>query len=387
MAGYDVEVLGAWSDAKLKARDKELKSELPFAFTPAIDLTVSQSLRLRFRIRGRLGQIVHRWTGHQNHWELGPSAVPMLKAARRHHTAALFIAHSESALWAMSEVSAFGSERFRTAVDMEDWFSEDLLPEVRKHRPLKLLKRLEREALRQAAYSSCPSRAMSDALAQEYECCPPAVVYNAFSWADRQRLDGKMKDRRNRAVPSIHWYSQTLGPGPGLEELLEALPLVRSEAEIHLRGKMAVGFENAFRSRVPEPWRSRIFIHDLVSNDELLSRIAEHDIGLAGEQTYCRSRDLTVTNKILHYLLGGLAVVASDTAGQREIAAQSLGAVQLYRVGDPAALAEQLNKLLISPEQLRKSKADALRAAEQIFCWERQAPVLINCVAAALAGN
>ena len=62
----------------------------------------------------------------------------------------------------------------------------------------------------------------------------------------------------------------------------------------------------------------------------MLSRIAEHDIGFAGEQNYCRSRDLTVTNKILHYLLGGLAVIASDTAGQRQIAAQAGEAVRVY---------------------------------------------------------
>jgi len=54
-----------------------------------------------------------------------------------------------------------------------------------------------------------------------------------------------------------------------------------------------------------------------VDGDDLLSRIAEHDIGFAGEMPHCRSRDLTVTNKILQYLLAGLAVVASGTAGQR----------------------------------------------------------------------
>jgi len=46
----------------------------------------------------------------------------------------------------------------------------------------------------------------------------------------------------------------------------------------------------------------------------LLSRIAEHDIGFAGEMKHCRSRDLTVTNKILQYLLAGIAVVAGNMA-------------------------------------------------------------------------
>jgi hypothetical protein len=170
-----------------------------------------------------------------------------------------------------------------------------------------------------------------------------------------------------------------------LEDLFAALRFVKHEAEIHLRGKPVAGFEDRLATQVPEMWRPRIFIHNLVSNDELLSRIAEHDIGFAGEQNFCRSRDLTVTNKILHYLLGGLAVVASDTAGQKEIAEQVNGAVRIYRSGDATSLANELNKLLSSREALCAAKTSALIAAEKDFCWERQAPVLVKSVESALA--
>jgi hypothetical protein len=75
---------------------------------------------------------------------------------------------------------------------------------------------------------------------------------------------------------------------------------------------------------------------------------------------------------ILHYLLGGLAVVASNTAGQREVAEQARGAVFLYHPGDPNSLAEAFNALFASTEKLNHVKDTALRAAEQTFCWERQ---------------
>src|ERR1039458_8105828 len=101
-------------------------------------------------------------------------------------------------------------------------------------------------------------------------------------------------------------------------------------------------------SQIPSEWRSRVFLHDVVPHEMLLSRIAEHDIGFAGEEKYCRNKDLNVSNKILHYLLAGLAVVASDTAGQREIAERAPGAVHLYPSGRPDALAEQINRLLCS---------------------------------------
>ncbi|NQT12527.1 MAG: glycosyltransferase [Planctomycetes bacterium] len=221
---------------------------------------------------------------------------------------------------------------------------------------------------------------MSQALAREYGCRLPTVIFNAFAWKDRKSLDGRMKDRKRGQAASIHWYSQTLGHGRGLEDLLGALSFIRYEAEIHLRGRPVAGFSEWLASRVPEPWRKRIFTHDLVPNDELLSRIAEHDIGFAGEMNCCRSRDLTVTNKILHYLLGGLAVVASDTAGQREIAEQTPGAVAIYPSGDAKALAERINALLEHPQRLVEAKASALRAAESAFCWERMEPLLVESV-------
>jgi hypothetical protein len=125
-------------------------------------------------------------------------------------------------------------------------------------------------------------------------------------------------------------------------------------------------------------------VHALVSNTELLSRITEHDIGFAGETTLIRSRDLTVTNKILHYLLAGLAVVASETAGQREVAVQAPGGVFLYPSGDAPALAARLNTLLGSADALMRAKSAALAAAEETFCWERQEKALMESIHRAL---
>jgi glycosyltransferase involved in cell wall biosynthesis len=234
-------------------------------------------------------------------------------------------------------------------------------------------------------YASCPSRVLSEALAKEYGGKPPIVLYNAFPWTDRNAIDGRYKDRRDTAIASICWYSQTLGPGRGIEDLVGAMPLLKYDAEIHLRGHSAPGMVDWIRGRIPERWRQRVFFHPLVANEELLSRIAEHDIGFAGEIPYCRSRDLTVTNKILHYLLGGLAVVASDTAGQREVAMQADDAVALYQPGNPAALANALDGLLASHALLAQAKSTALQIARDFLCWEGQERTLLASIAATLA--
>jgi glycosyltransferase involved in cell wall biosynthesis len=377
-AGYRVEVIGGWFDKTLKARDQELVPRLKFRFTPVLDLVEKDgSKRFAARLQRKLGELAHLKGGLENTWELGIFA-PALRRAACGSNADLLIAHSEPAMAAV--VEAWRRRGCRVGVDMEDWFSEDGTEETRKRRPVRLLRSLEHSLLNVGTHRSCTSQAMSDALATEFHCDPPSVIYNAFAWSERSMLDGQIKDRRNLRVPSVHWYSQTLGNARGLEDLFAALPFLEREVEIHLRGRPMAGFDGWLAEEVPQQWRARIFIHGLATNPELLSRIAEHDIGFAGELKNCRSRDLTVTNKILQYLLAGLAVVASDTAGQREIAEQASEAVMIYESGDPQALAGQLNALLASPEKLRAAKAAALVAAEKSFCWERQVPILLESV-------
>ena len=379
-AGHSITVFGAWTDPVLKRRDHDLIDRTGINFKPVVDWTVNAVARRVAGVRTHLGNMVHRRLRAENIWQLG-HAVGALRRAARDSRADLIIAHSEAALAALSTLADAGAA---IAVDMEDWFSEDLLPEVRRTRPSKMLGVLEKAVLHRAAYSSCPSEAMSQAMAEAYGCVPPQVIYNAFAWNERSAMDGLLRDRPSRDGVSIHWFSQTLGRGRGLEDLLAALPLLEQPPEIHLRGQPVLGFDDWLHRQVPAAWRGRIHVHEPVENQELLSRIAEHDIGFAGDMKFCRSRDLTVTNKILHYLLAGLAVVASDTTGQREVAAKASEAVALYPSGDARALADRLNRLLRDPAYLNAAKKAALPAAHDVFCWERQAPVLLAAVDAAL---
>ena len=383
-AGYYVQVLGAWFDHELKERDRRVANNAPFAFVPVIDF-VDGSLAKNYclRLRGKWASLTYKLLGVETPWQLGYAYSALRREALRKN-ADLYIAHSELAIGVAVELLRIGRH---VAVDMEDWFSEDLLPAARRNRPLRLISKLEGEILAGGLYSSCPSNAMSRALADAYGCTLPAVVYNAFPWTERRSLDGLRKDREDMTLPSVHWFSQTVGLGRGLEELIAALPSVEHDFELHLRGQIIPGFDDWIRQRLPQRWRDRVFFHALVPNDELLSRIAEHDIGFAGEMKYARSRDLTVTNKILQYLLAGLAVVASDTQGQAEIAERAPEAVSLYPSGSSRRLAACLNALLASPDRLLAAKAAALHAAERVFCWERQQRTLLQAVKRALCAR
>jgi len=383
-AGFQVVVYGASFEAAQRQIDEELARRHSFSFNSVLSSgeggIKQEFLSFCRRVRTRAGVDLNRHLHIENSWQLGPAVVQLEKQSRN-AKADYYIAHLEQGSWVGAQLHRSGS---RVGIDMEDWYSEDLPLEARKYRPLKLLRDLERKLLTSGAHATCTSRAMSKALAAEFGCPLPTVLYNSFPWSDRESMDGLSKDRRDSRLPSIHWFSQTLGHGRGLEDLFAALPLLKHEAEIHLRGKPVSGFESWLAHHVPEEWRGRMKVHEPVSNAELLSRIGEHDIGFAGETPLIRNKDLTVSNKILYYLLAGLAVVASETAGQREVAMQAPGCVFLYPSGDAPALAARLNRLLESPDALKQAKSAALAAAERRFCWERQEKSLLETIDRAL---
>lgn len=380
-AGFDVEVLGWIADENHLAKDRALLSDRRWTFTPCVSLIegalAERVRRFAWRAERRLAGMIAGATGWYSAAQLGGWRRALLAAARG-RDADMFIAHSALTIWVAVRLLREGC---RVGVDMEDWFSREHLPPY----PSALVAKYEAELLRGAVHATCTSQAMSEALAAAYGCAPPVVVYNAFPWAEREHIDGMRKDRRDHARLSIHWYSQTLGPGRGLEDLFAALPHVVGGVEVHLRGALNATGRQWIARQIPLALRGLVHVHGPVDNLELLSRIAEHDIGFAGEITLHNSRNVTVTNKILQYLLAGLAIVASDTEGQREVAALAPGAVFLYRSGDPISLAARINELLASPETLEASKRAALDAARQRFCWERVMPPLTASVCRAMS--
>jgi glycosyltransferase involved in cell wall biosynthesis len=378
-AGHRVTVQGVCGDETLAKRDASLVARAAFTLETVADLR--GAVGLGHRVRHRLGRELWRCLRWARPAALGYAVGCHLRAARRARPD-LTIAHSEGALWVVQRLAAGG---LRVGVDFEDWFSEDLPFPDRWGRPVPALQRLERFALQKARYRLAASRAMALELGRFAGVEPPVPIYNAFAWSDRSAPAPPAVDKRHPKRPSIHWFSQTIGPARGLETLFAALPHLRHDAEVHLRGQLATPQAAWLHAQVPEAWRQRVFVHPTVHPSELLARIGSHDIGLSLESPTIRSRDLTVTNKLLHYLLAGLAVVATATRGQREIAELAGGAVALVPPADPPALAAALDRWLAFPDHLRTARRVALKATESTLSWERQRERLLDEAALALA--
>lgn len=378
-AGYKVTVVAPVLEDALMDVDAEILEVAPYARVISADVRDSRGLRGRVgRIHKRLANEINYRARTQLPDELGYGVRAALGKARS-LDADLYIGHQEVGAWVAWKLM---SEGRRVAADLEDWYSRDLLPEAIKGRPNKLLNRCEGDLVREAAYVTTTSKAMADAMERAYGRRPD-VVYNAFPWADREQLDGLRWARHDDDRPSLFWFSQTIGPGRGLEMLIDALADVTQPVQLHLQGNLVPEFDSKLLERLDANSVHSIDFHPLVAPGELLSRIAEHDIGLALEPSVPLNKELTISNKILQYLLGGLAVVATPTAGQKEVSALAGDGV-LHTERTAGDLAECITSLIGSPERLRRAKRLSLQAAESVFSWEVQEEVLLRLVSTSL---
>jgi glycosyltransferase involved in cell wall biosynthesis len=226
--------------------------------------------------------------------------------------------------------------------------------------------------------------AVSSPVAQEfsarYRTVSPTLVHNAHAWADRDRLDGRITDRRGPAL-SLFWFSQVVGLDRGLQDAIRAAGLVKAPVQIHLRGSV----DDAVRRELLRVAAScgmgeSVLFHPRCAPDELLSRAAEHDVGLALETDEALNRRLTVTNKMFLYLTAGLAVATTDLPGQRGILESCPDAGALHAPGDVQALAAHLASWAQDPLRLAASKAAALHAARTRWNAELEGERLVAAV-------
>lgn len=381
-AGYDVTVLGVRNHAASEATDLTLLATAPFrrltvdflagADSPFSARTAIFMRRLRLRIARSAAAHLH-WPTMES---LGPASDLLRLAA--HHRADLTIVHNEVPHWVGTRLLAAG---YCVAADIEDWHSEDLLPAARAGRPLSLLRMTERTLLHRAAYTSTTSHVLADALNARYGGQRPIVLSNSFP------LQPDFHSAPVGDPPAFFWFSQTLGPGRGLEAFLAAWSLTRHPSHLALLGESDAGYRDSLLAALPPARRADVSFFPLVPPGQLPSLIARYDIGLALEQTDILSRDLTITNKILQYLNAGLAVVATPTAGQSEVLARAPDVGRLVDFTAPSTAAAHLDTLLANRPAVARHQAVARRAAEEIYSWELEAPVLLTAVAAALQSS
>jgi glycosyltransferase involved in cell wall biosynthesis len=290
------------------------------------------------------------------------TAFPELRHQASLEPADWFIAHAQAAL----PIAAAAARRWNARLGFD---CEDLLSEHGTD-PADIVLQIEATYLRDCDYVSTPSQGIAERLQRDYGIDRSVVLYNVFPL---HLAEGMLPPLERPASPlmRLHWFSQTIGPGRGIEEAIEACGMLGAGVELHLRGNPSEGYDAILRALAFQH-NANLKLHPQVDHDDLIRAMDQFDVGLALEPEANVGAALTVSNKIGSYLLAGLAIAATDTRGQREILGEIPSAGFLYPSGNPELLAEGLRRWLDDRGALRGAQQAAWAAARKKFCWDKE---------------
>jgi glycosyltransferase involved in cell wall biosynthesis len=324
---------------------------------------------------------------------VGPTLLPLAAVSRafsRVHTELvrtiaanpgdLIYGGTTGALAAIAEAASLSKTPY--GVDFEDLHSAETSG---SEAPLvdALAARVERAVINGAAFVTTSSQPIADAYNAQFGT-RPVVIHNTFA------LPPRAPDI-SRADPSllrVYWFSQTIGPGRGLEDAILALGLTGLPAHLALRGRPRSGYLEALQALASERAPRLEIVHlSPAPPDAMVDCARGYDVGLALEQMTPRNRQLCLTNKAFTYILAGVAVAMTDTPGQHPLGTDLGRAAALVPAGDVAALAAVFSRWANDPTELDCAKRTAWNAAARRWHWEHalERGTLLSLVREALA--
>jgi hypothetical protein len=383
-AGYQVRVVSgvndAWAieaDRRLHARRKWRWRPVPYgrADAPVRWLTSAARSRAASAVAGLLG-------------EQAPAHVTAQAFSRLHHdlTRAILEEPSDLIYGGSSGAVAAIVEAAQTAgvvgaVDFEDFHCAQHGSTPEGVRLDRLASEVMAAACRQAAFVTAGSGAIADACEARFGR-PVIPVHNVFPLPAAPPRPRAASDGL-----ALYWFSQTIGPGRGLEDIVAGAGRAGITATLHLRGMPAGSYvdELAAQAATQAPLL-RIVRHAPVDPDDIIESCAPFDAGIASEPGGSPNNAMALSNKALTYPLAGLGLILSDTPGQRPLA-ESVGRDAIvYRAGDTDALADGLRRWSADAASLRRAREAAWEAARRRWHWEHAAEreALVGAVASTL---
>jgi glycosyltransferase involved in cell wall biosynthesis len=322
----------------------------------------------------------------------GAARVPFLVAARaysRAHTELVRAATAKPADFVYGGTSgalaAIAESARRLGVpygiDLEDFHSaEKLGPEAAVTNAL--AERIERRVLPGASCLTTSSPMIAEAYLDKYGV-RPVPIHNTFSISF-----GDASDTVDRAVLRLYWFSQTLGPGRGIEDVVRAMGRAGGSAELHLRARPTSAYFDALQTLQRNVAPALVLMPlEPAAPDEMVRLAQGYEAGLSCEDPVELNHRLCLGNKIFTYLAAGVPVILSRTPAQAALAEDLGPAAFSYECGDIDGLAQVLRRLRDESGARTRSQSAARAAAERRWHWEHpdDRGALLAAVAGAVA--
>ncbi|RJP28126.1 MAG: hypothetical protein C4533_06540 [Candidatus Omnitrophota bacterium] len=293
-------------------------------------------------------------------------------------SADIYIGHYPTGLALAANAAYVHGAKF--GYDIADLHTEEQLKNAMGLRQTERIRIIESKYLKRCSFFTASSDLIAQGFSEKYSLAPPVVLYNAFPYSERENLDGRIIDRRGEAL-SLYWFANVISLDRGLQDAIKAAGLLNKPVQIHIRGNVSQGTKKILLSLAKEcRVEQKVYFHNQVPPSELISRAAEHDVGLSLDCQDTLNRGIAIPNKLFIYLISGLCIAASDTPGQKYIFSKSPDIGFIYRQGDYRALASYLEQMCLNNQLLKSAKEASLAAARDTWNWENESRKLLDKV-------
>jgi len=206
---------------------------------------------------------------------------------------------------------------------------------------------------------------IAERLAQEFGL-QPLVIMNAPKYSSAP--DHAVDPHRIRLI-----YQGTFQTYRHQDDMIRVLALTDRRFELHF---FLVGSEEnlkGLKQLGDELAPGRVFFHPSIPAQEVISRIAEYDLGFFLLPPTNYNNAITLPLKLFDYIMAGLGVVTGPTPPTVQI-------IQQYKLGcvassfEPKAVAQLLNTLTV--EQINVMRANAREAAHTLNADTEMAKML-----------
>jgi glycosyltransferase involved in cell wall biosynthesis len=301
-----------------------------------------------------------------------------LKRVAKNHTADLYIAHTLGALPAA--ISAAKRYTKPVGFDAEDFHRNETSDDI-NNADVIIKTKIENKYLPQIHYFTVSSPQIAMAYKQLFPHLSPLVLFNVFPKSNIINI------HRNTNQPiKLFWFSQTIGPNRGINDIVNALLLLpKHQFELHLLGSTLHSNETFIDELIN--CKINITLHKPIPPNEIINFAANFDIGLALENIIPFNRDICLTNKLFTYMQAGLAVIASDTTAQRDFIYKNPKIGSIYPSQNAHALANLLSNYYQDHNMLHSCKNSALLLAHTQYNWEVESLKFMEIVKETLSEN
>jgi len=383
-AGYQVRVVCGMTHALLDGADDDLLARRSWSVTRVpLGTKIQRVPRVaRKRIAARLAWGGLLRTPATIAWAESELSGRLAQAVAA-EPADLYLGHYLPGLFAAW--SAAQKHRAAYGFDAEDSHVDEF-PDTSAFRGRREAREMfERQILAGAAHLTTSSPLIADAYERRYGR-RPLVILNVFPLADAPPGPCSTPYLNRNGQPTLYWFSQTIGPGRGLEPVIAAMGRMKLPVVLHLRGISAAGYRERLTDHATTHGvADRVVWHPPAEPGEMVRLSAGYDLGLALELTEPPNRAICLTNKAFTYLLAGVPVVLSRTPAQEGLAVQLGGSALLIDLSNPDGIAAQFTAALEDRESQHARRNGAWKLGRNRFNWDVEQRQFLAGVEEALA--